>query len=253
MVPYNTPEKLAKNLVWRDGMSEHILWLLRGEAKKRLFSLRRQYMFHANVDASLTTATVGQNIGPRYQKDPINDMTDMDASEVEMMSKGTTRNTHVTQQDARDAKLVQNTNTDTFRELSSRDERPPSELLHISAIFYLGPPEMRNSWEFKSIAVENQSTQAILFNLRRLFQSGAERILSNRTKLGNAIAVQSSEMSAAILRHMLRLAFYIEGDETASLTQEELEGYNQKKMEKSSIDNRQRRDVVVSDQVETIE
>lgn len=232
-------------------MSEHILWLLRGEAKKRLFSLRRQYMFHANVDASLTAATVGKNIGPRDQNNPVDNITDIDASEDEVMPKGTTRNTHVTQQDFRDARLPQNTDADTFRELSSRYEQPPSELLRISAILYLGPPEMCNGWEFKSIDVENQSTQAILFNLRRLFPSGAERILSNRTKLGNAIAVQSSEMSAAILRHMLRLAFYIEGAETASLTQEE--GYSQKKMEESNVGGRQRHDVVVSDQVETIE
>ena len=234
-------------------MGEHILWLLRGEAQRRLFSLRRQYMFHANVDADLTAATVGQNIGPRDQKKSVDDMTDMEAPENEMSPKGTTRNTHVTQEEVRDEKRLRDAGIDTFNSVSIQhesDQQPPSELLHISAILYLGPPEMRNNWEFKPITVENQSTQAVLFNLRRLFPSGAEKILRNRTELGNAIAVQSSQMSAAILRHMLRLAFYIEGDETASLKLEELEGYDQKKIEKSDRD-RQRQDDV-SDQVETI-
>ena len=219
-------------------MGEHILWLLRGEAQRRLFSLRRKYIFHANVDAGLTIATVGQNIGPRDQKQRVDDMADIAAPINEMSPEGTTRNTYVTQENARDAKPLRDTDTDAYRKISSvsiqheSDEQPPRELLHFSAILYLGPPEIRNSWEFQSITVENQSTQAILFNLRRLFPSGAEKILSNRTELGNAIAVQSSQMSAAILRHMLRLAFYIEGDETASLMLEELEGYNQKKREK---------------------
>ena len=238
-------------------MGEHILWLLRDEAQRRLFSLRRHYIFNANVDAGLTTATVGQNIGPRDQKTRVDELPEMAAPETEMSLQGTTRNTHVTQEDGLDAKPLRNADIDTSRELSSvsiqheSHEQLPSKLLDISAILYLGPPGMRNDWEFKSITVENQSTQAILFNLRRLFPSCADKILSNRTELGNAIAVQSSKMSAAILRHVLRLAFYIEGDETAGLTLEELEGYKQKKMEKSGRD-RQHRDVEVSDQVETI-
>jgi len=235
MVPYNATEKISKNLVWRDGMGEHILWLLRGEAQRRLFSLRRKYIFHANVDEKLATATVGQNIGPKVKTERVDDVAITDASENEMSAEGTTRNSHVALEDAQKTKQIRNTDTDKSRDLNSvpiqheSDEHPPSESLLISAILYLGPPEIRSSWEFKSIAVENQSTQVILFNLRRLFPSGAEKILSNRTELGNAIAVQSSEMSAAILRHMLRLAFYIEGDETASMTLEELEEYNQKK------------------------
>lgn len=222
-------------------MGEHILWLQRGEAQRRLFSLRRQYMFHANVNADLTVATVGQNIGPRDQNKPVDDIADMDTPENEMSPKGTTRNTHVTQEDARDAKLLQNSDTDALREPSSvsiqyESDEQPGELLYISAILYFGPPEMRNNWEFKSIVVENQSTHAILFNLRRLFPSSAEKFLRNRTELGNAIAVQSTQMSAAILRHMLRLAFYIEGDETANLTLEGLEGNDQKTIEKSGRD-----------------
>ena len=67
----------------------------------------------------------------------------------------------------------------------------------------------------------NQSTQAILFNLHCLFPVNAERILSNRTKLGNALAIQSSEMSGQVLRHMLRLAFYLEGDKMAEIAEEE--------------------------------
>lgn len=198
-------------------------------------------MFHADVDSDMTVAIVSQNIGPRDRRKQVDYSAELDGPENEMSSKGTTRNTHVTQKDGRDAELLQNTDTDTLRELSSvsiqhGSDEHSGELVHISAILYLGPPEMPNNWEFKSIVVENQSTHAILFNLRRLFPFSAEKILRNRTELGNAIAIQSSQMSAAILRHMLRLSFYIEGDETANLTLERLEGNDQKTMEKSDRD-----------------
>src|SRR6266496_5068512 len=117
MVPYNATEKISKNLVWRDGMGEHILWLLRGEAQRRLFSLRRKYMFHANVDEKLATATVGQNIGPKVKTERVDDVAITDASENEMSAEGTTRNSHVALEDAQKTKQIRNTDTDKSRDL----------------------------------------------------------------------------------------------------------------------------------------
>ena len=228
LVPPFTTDGMRRNLVWRDGMSEHILWLLRGEAQKRLFSLRRHLIFHANVDANLTTATVGENIGPRLPK-PERITAD---SEIEVVSEEQTKSTQIANDDTRssqdlstetisatDAGTIsdQSLNTSIPRETDNSWQSVPPL---ISAILYLGPCEDRYSKEFKSINVVNQPTQAVLFNLRCLFPANAERILSNRTKLGNALGIQSSEMSGEVLRHMLRLALYLEGDKTADIVEE---------------------------------
>src|SRR5947207_9373639 len=119
MVPNNATEKISKNLVWRDGMGEHILWLLRGEAQRRLFSLRRQYMFHANVDENLATATVGQNIGPKVERERVDDVSITNASENEFSAEETTRNAEVTLKDARKSKQIRNTDISTSRNLNS--------------------------------------------------------------------------------------------------------------------------------------
>src|SRR5204863_7304187 len=116
MVPNNATEKISKNLVWRDGMGEHILWLMRGEAQRRLFSLRRQYMFHANVDENLATATVGQNIGPKVERERVDDVPITDALESDMSAAGTNRNCHVALEDTSKTEQIQNTDVDTSRD-----------------------------------------------------------------------------------------------------------------------------------------
>lgn len=174
-------EKEKRNLIWRDGMSDHILGIMRDEAQKRLNSLHWKYLFHSTVDADLNTATVGSGIGRNLQKD------------------SETPNESV---------------SDGGHQLSTATS-------YISAILYLGSRELRNSWEFKTISVEKQPTRAILVNLRQLFPLTAESFFISRVDSKNAIVVQSSRQTCQSLQLMLRLSFYIKGDPIRSMTLEE--------------------------------
>lgn len=194
LVPMFASDKMRKSMVWRDGMGDHILGLLRVEARMRLYSIPKIFLFHANVDANLTTATVGHRI-----------------EEHTFVMDSLPLNPSILQNDTVERKTS---------EVPSTIPPPP-----ISAILYLGSPDLCDGWEFKTITVEDQSTQAVLINLRRLFPIQAEHFLTLRTKSGNGLAVRSSEITGGMLRHLLRLALYIEGDKTANMTLEESEEY----------------------------
>lgn len=218
-------EKAKKNLVWRDGMGEHILSLYREEAWKRLDGLSRKFLYEVELDEKLKTAKVGGPIPRRFkkessterkgsrdgQKPQSNESLSEEQTNLQPQSRTTTPESVV-------GKENESTAATSHEEID--------EPLHISAVLYLGPNALRNApWEIRSISVDNQLTSATIFNLRRLFPTIAETYMNRLTDSTIAVAVQSSEISCTALYHMLRLAFYLEGDITVNMMGEEKDKY----------------------------
>ena len=247
LVPLFVQDKTKKEIIWRDGMGSHILGLFREEAFKRLMSIPKKFLYHANVNSDLNVAAVGHNIKAREtitelegHRDRLHEDTDRKFGDLD----GHIDNSKTLVDNLDGNNYLQPINNDQdidgISELpESRKERPKTGFLstdkppYFSAILYLGSPDFRNSWEFNSILVEKQSSQAILINLRRLFPIEAEQFFTLRAQSGNALAIRSSETTGGMLRHLLKLAFYIEDDETANMTLVELEEYNTRKNEDS--------------------
>ena len=209
VAPMSMTEKTKKSLVWRDGMGDHVLSIYREEAWKRLDGLSRKYLYEVELDEDMETAKVGRRIPSRTRTElsTLNGNL-QDAGETQISEGSVPKESKET---------TESKTTSEGKSLEGNDEP-----LHISAILYLGPDALRNaSWEFKPIAVENQSTSATLFNLRVLFPTIAERYMNRLIESATAVAVQSSEISCATLYHMLRLAFYLEGHVSANMTIEE--------------------------------
>jgi hypothetical protein len=194
LVPAWVSDNARKTFVWRDGMSDYILMVLRSEAWKRLDGLPRKYLFHATVDEDIGHAIVGENVGERIKS----------SNAADEKGEQSTAPTETTRQIDENF-IPTGSNVGDISEKESTGSPP-----RISAILYLAPSD-QNNWEFKPISIQNQSTQATLFNLRRLFPERAEYYLSRLTKSGNAIAVQSSEISSTILFQVLRLSLYLDG------------------------------------------
>jgi hypothetical protein len=303
-----------RDIVWRDGMSQYILMVLRSEAWKRLDALRREYLFHVTVDETLRLAVVGENVGEREkvkEQDVKEEKGDVEGDAIEETEQNTavtttfvnepmqtpeltksgsesalemSTNNSVRTQDLQTGIVAENAGErekleghnvkkekerDVVNESAARTHilnesqtspRPTnwegdpalecdrthtvvdqqehkirtraafsskarmqkdktlwnSQQPHISAILYLGPPEVDNSWEYKLIAIQNQSAPAILFNLRRIFPERADYYISRLVKPSNAVAVQSSHMASITLYQMLRLSMYLDGDEKAN-------------------------------------
>ena len=194
LVAPGTSDRVRKNLVWRDGMSDYILEVLRHEAWKRLDGLPRKFLLQASLDEGLSVATLGRRLQKRNEHE-----------------KGDTfRVTHPLPSAEGGWTLPAGE-----QRILKEDSQP-----HISAILHLPGPEARYTWEFRSIKILNQSTLAVIFNVRRLFPLFAEKYFAHRLETGNTIAVESCVMSAVILRHMLRLSFYIEGDDKVDVSLE---------------------------------
>jgi hypothetical protein len=237
-----------RDVVWRDGMSQYILMVLRSEAWKRLDALRREYLFHATVDESLQFAVVGENVGEREiekEQDLKGEPGVVEGDALEETVQDTAGTTTVVSESLQTLEptnsegepalewdttgtVLRNTvdqqkhrrRTRTEEYLKRRMEKHKtlwnSQQPHISAILHLGPPEVDNSWEYKLIAIQNQSAPAILFNLRRIFPERADYYVSRLVKSSNAVAVQSSSMPSITLYQMLRLSLYLDGDEKAN-------------------------------------
>lgn len=240
-----TDFRKKNNVVWRDGMGDHILELLRMAAWKRVDGLLRRYFFEVDMDDDLTVATVGkmavkQKDVPKMEDKGVAESVELRQSQGDgylsntsspLVSAATTLPILTS-----NASLGQSRSFTT--EVDPPDHPSPSSLdklekqPHISAIFFLGPPEMKDSWEYKLIDIQNQSTQATLFNMRRLFPITAEWFFTRFGK-GNAIAVQASVLHVTtVLFHMLRLANYLEGCQTANYTVEEKALWDQKEKER---------------------
>jgi hypothetical protein len=94
---------------------------------------------------------------------------------------------------------------------------PPSSQPNIIAVLYLGPAELSERWEFKPISINNHRNTAVLINLRRLSPSISNSLLARLCTSERFVAVRSDKKSYKALRHLLRLALYVEGEElTAS-------------------------------------
>lgn len=200
-------ERAKKNLVWRDGMGEHILGLYREEAWKRLDGLTRKFMYEVELDDKLKTARVGQRIPKKSTKQNSSQRKELRGPE------------------SNESKIEETTQSSTA-ELDCKPLEETEEPAHISAVLYLGSDALRNAaWEINPIAIANQSTSATIFNMRRLFPTIAEKFMNRLIESTTAIAVQSSEISCTTLYHMLRLAFYLEGDITVNMTTEEKDKY----------------------------
>lgn len=242
-------------------MADHILSLLRIEARRRLYSIQKRFLFGANVGTDLAVASVGHNVkdiemsGHGEKKtDSLEGTVNSSEGNFEMnldrtnhsiesqivagTGESSNNSDSVATRDFDETGMSTTSDCDFVGaaqsvELSKQQSdtvqremgETPSHITppQFSTILYLGPLDLRDSWEFQTIAVENQSTQALLINLRRLFPREAEHFLAIRNSPGNALAVQSSEITSGMLRHLLRLAFYLEGDETTNMTQNELE------------------------------
>jgi len=216
VAPMSMHEKAKKNIVWRDGMGEHILSLYREEAWKRLDGLSRKFLYEVELDDKLKTARVGRPIPRRFKKEGSTQgkgsQDGQQHQSNESLSQTQTRSTSITGKENQSATATSHEET--------------GEPLHISAVLYLGPDALRNApWEIKPITVENQLTSATIFNLRRLFPTIAEQYMNRLVNATTAVAVQSSEISCTTLYHMLRLAFYLEGDITVNMTGEEKDKY----------------------------
>jgi hypothetical protein len=235
------------NIVWRDGMGEYILELLREAAWKRVDGLSRRYFFEVDLDEDLTMATVGKIVEKRKRPRKVTgkgtgESVELGQGQSQVDGKVSTASTallstatmlrHV----ATNILLGQRRSISTEVDHTNHQSTVPLDKItkqtHISAIFYLGPPEMKDSWEYKLIDIENQTTQATLFNIRRLFPYTAELYFTRFGAL-NAVAVQASVLHVTtVLYHMVRLANYLEGAETANLTVEERKLWDQKEKER---------------------
>jgi hypothetical protein len=216
-------EKAKKNLVWRDGMGEHTLSLYREEAWKRLDGLSRKFLYQVELDENLKTAKVGRPIPRRSKKEGSTQSKDLQ-HEVQSNESLSEEHTNLQPESRTTApeSVIGNENEPT----ATTSHEETAEPLHISAVLYLGPDALRNApWEIRPISVDNQLTSATIFNLRRLFPTIAEKYMNRLTDSTIAVAVQSSEISCTTLHHMLRLAFYLEGDITVNMTGEEKDKY----------------------------
>jgi hypothetical protein len=113
--------------------------------------------------------------------------------------------------------------------------QPISDPPFISAILYLGPRDIRHDWDFKLIDISNQSLPATVFNLQRLFIDDAEALFFKRQIAGNAIAIAASEPSKNALWHVLRVAFYLEGDMEVNLVDHGHDDYTAKRAERERL------------------
>ena len=225
VAPILMHEKAKKNLVWRDGMGEHILSLYREEAWKRLDGLSRKFLYEVELDEKLKTAKVGRPIPRRFKKEGSTQSKelqhDQQAQSNESLSEEQT-NLQPQSRTTTPESVIRDKNEST----AATSHEETVEPLHISAVLYLGPDALRNApWEIRPISVDNQLTSATIFNLRRLFPTIAEKYMNRLTNSTIAVAVQSSEISCTTLYHMLRLAFYLEGDITVNMTGEEKDKY----------------------------
>ena len=223
VAPILMHEKTKKNLVWRDGMGEHVLSLYREEAWKRLDGLSRKFLYEVELDEKLKTAKVGRPIPKRFKKEGLTQSKDL---QHEAQSNKSLSEEHMNLQPqsrtTTPESVIGNENESTAATSHEETDGP----LHISAVLYLGPDALRNApWEIRPVSVENQLTSATIFNLRRLFPTIAEKYMDRLTDSTIAVAVQSSEISCTTLYHMLRLAFYLEGDITVNMTGEEKDKY----------------------------
>lgn len=242
------------NIVWRDGMGEYILELLREAAWKRVDGLSRRYFFEVDVDEDLTIATVGKIVGKRKRPRKVTDKGTGESVElgqgqgpgdgyVSTASTALLSTATILRHFATNLLLGQRRSISTEVDYTTHQSTLPLDNItkqpHISAIFYLGHPEMKDSWEYKLIDIENQSTKATLFNIRRLFPYTAE-LYFTRFGASNVVAVQASVLHVTtVLYHMVRLANYLEGAETANLTVEERELWDQKENERKRKERRE--------------
>lgn len=177
-------DQVRKRLVWRDGMDEYILALLREEAWKRVDGLRQTFLFHVAVDTDLENASVGQRLNQR-----------------------STRLNHETGPNGLEERASEPKDT-SRAEGKGKSPPPRDEVPHISGVLYLESPSSQQNWDFKPINIQNQSTQATIFNLRRLFPYTAESLIRRLVRSENAVAIHSS---STVLRHLLRLSLYLVG------------------------------------------
>lgn len=220
-MPENTSQIVRKKLVWREGMGEWIEGVLREEAWKRLDALPRKFLFGCEVDEEVRKAVVGSNIGKRIKTkkntsamgaDETAGTEDEQSEPNPLLTEAAAQRTAADQVEAEST--GNQTKTTSLENLVLVEEGDKGQII---AILYLSPLHTTEAWEFKSIGIEGQETQAVVFNLRRLFPGTAESYMKLRVGEGNALAVMSSEMTCTILYHMLRLAMYLEGAEPTLL------------------------------------
>jgi hypothetical protein len=243
-------EKKEK-IVWRDGMGEYILEMLRNAAWKRVDGLPRRNFFDVKVNNNLTLATVRKSVGDREKARKVTDEAIGESVELGQnqgdgyvsaastassvpLSAATTLRNLATNVDLGQSRSISTEVDHTNHQSTERLERLDKIIKkpHIAAIFYLGPPELKDSWEYKLINIESQSTPATLFNMRRLFPYTAEWYFT-RFGASNPVAVQASVLHVTtVLEHMLKLANYLEGAETANFTVEERKLWDQKEKER---------------------
>ena len=250
--PWSIKEHVRRKLIWRDGMSEYILSRLREEARRRVQVLARKLLYHVTVDDELKSATIHEPVKKRTiiprntssTKGVLNDgmelladvVTDpnpnggpkispngsekplMEGTSDQKSTRDINRPRQVCQippispipQSENPPESDRNNQTDQLDSIDAVEEAPL-----ISAILYLSPPDDSEVWEFKSISIENQTASAIIFNLRRLLPLEAESFMSQLVGSNRAVAVMSSDLSVIPLHYLLRVGFYLDGEQDA--------------------------------------
>jgi hypothetical protein len=229
VVPNIIDHGKRKLLVWRDGMSEYILELFREAVWKGLCGLPRSLIFHASMDEHFDLVQVGRNVGKRVKLKKVGNVGN-DAEEHSQASQSEEGHapTNQTEQEPAEQTIQseQEHAVQTIQEQSSSNgdittDSPPETDFNqppITAVFFKGPSSFMDEWEFKLIKIENQSTYATLFNIRRLLPVNTEEFFA-RFGTSDAVAVASSELWVPrLVTNMLRLSFYIKGDVNANVT-----------------------------------
>ena len=207
VAPNTIDRSKRKTMVWRDGMSEYILDLFREAAWQGLNGMPRSLIFHASVDEQFELVEVGRNVGKRVILKKVGNDTSEEHSQTSPSEEGYAEQTGH-EQSSRDGDIS------TDSSLPETDFKQPP----ITAVFFKGPPSFIDEWEFKLIKIENQSTYATLFNIRRLLPVNTEQFFS-RFDTSDTIAIASSKLYIPkIMANMLRLSLYMKGDVNANVT-----------------------------------
>lgn len=273
---------LKKQIVWRQGMADHILTILRKNALDRLYTLPKEYMFQANLDEECVAVDIGERVplskvfngtsgrkrfenqfakwklerGFEAEAPASRDKSIESIVNAEYETAETENATNGPQESTQDEVLSENKllehseensepisasqlsnedgitsqtvelpsattqtaeassgNIDSIPNASfSKTTQSISDPSFISAILYLGPRDIRHDWDFQLIDIPNQFFPATVFNLQRVFADDAEVLFFKRQIAGNAVAITASETSKNALWHVLRVAFYLQGD-----------------------------------------
>jgi hypothetical protein len=235
LAPWTLSDAKRKRLIWRDGMGEYILSRLREGAWKKLERLSLKEFYQVTLDEGLTMASLRGKVARNLMRENAvlegsasgSEQQDLDDSIMQEHISGEAGPDFAVKgnpkgRDTEPPRLICNISSQgsTLSEDSSPspasqlDSLPSTnqETPHISAILLLSPPSVDENWEYKLIPLENQATPTTIFNFRRLLPHTADEFFERLVGTEKAVAIASSDSSAAALRFLLRVAIYIEGD-----------------------------------------